>query len=353
MSWIEALRYRTKWRSINVFERLALGQLAPNITTPRDVAFMWDQSILYEYHLPNSERKYQIPILIVPPLMVKPTIFDLRPGHSMVGHLCAQGYHVFMIDFGVPTEQDRHIRVDDYVMDFIPNAVEKICDRTGCSQVSLLGWSMGGIMSYAYAALEGHDKVRNVVTIGSPFDFSKMFPFNYLAKLIRVPAVKAAFDRLGNIPPSLTKTGFKLLDPIKSSKRYWDLAANYWDRNWVVAYETMSGWADDFIPYPGDAFVQFVTEFVSHDKLRKGEIQFGGQIVDMNNFAANLLVIVGTTDKVAPPDCVRAAFELLPSPDKTTIDAPLGHIGLISGSRAPQQVWRPVHDWLATRSQPL
>ncbi len=346
--------YRARWRSINAFERATLGQLALLVETPNDLVFMWDQSVLLEYELSQSPKKYKTPVLIVPPLMVKPTIFDLRPGHSMVGHLCNQGHHVFMIDYGVPKSEDRHIRVDDYITDFIPSAVQKICERTGSDKVSLVGWSMGGIMSYAYAALGGHNgPVENLVTIGSPYDFSKMFPFNHLARAMKLPGVKTGFSMLGNIPPVLTKTSFKLLDPIKSVSRYWDLAKNYWDRDWIIAYESMSGWADDFIPYPGDAFMQFVTEFVMSDKLRHGELLIDGRNVDMHDFAANLLVVVGTNDKVAPIESVAAALELLDSPDKNRLDAPLGHIGLISGSRAPDLVWQPVSDWLAARSETI
>lgn len=351
---LNTMAYRQRWRSINMFERALLGPLAPLVPTPNDVVFMWDQSVLYEYDMPRSPRKYKTPIMIVPPLMVKPTIFDLRPGHSMVGHLCQQGHHVFMIDYGVPTDQDRHIRVDDYITDFIPSAVEKIKERTGAKDVSLVGWSMGGIMSYAYTAMQYKSApVRNLITIGSPYDFSRMFPFNYLARGMKLPTTRALFDMIGNIPPALTRTGFKLLDPAKTLRRNLDLVLNYWDRNWVAAHESMSGWADDFIPYPGDAFVQFVSEFVMSDKLRRGELQIGGQTVDMSKFAANLMVVVGTTDKVAPPDSVEAAYELLPSPDKRVLRVALGHIGLVSGSKAPALVWQPVSDWLAERSEPL
>ena len=347
----ETIAYRSRWRAINTFERLILGQLAPNVTTPRDTVFMWEQAELFEYELPQQPRKYETPILIVPPLMVKPTIFDLRPGHSMIGSLCAQGHHVFMVDYGIPTNEDRHIRVDDYVADFIPAAVEKICERTGADQVTLVGWSMGGIMSYMYGAMpQGQRRVRNLVAIGSPYDFSKMFPFNYLSQLLKVPAIRKGFERIGNIPPAITKTGFKLLDPVKTLSRQVDVVKNYWDRNWIVANETMAGWADDFIPYPGDAFMQFASEFVMEDKLRQGKIEIGGQTLDMNNFEAALLVIVGTTDKVAPPECVRSAYEELHPNDKSTIDVPLGHIGLISGSKAPMYVWEPIGEWAAARS---
>lgn len=351
---VERSAYRTRWRAMNALERTLLGPLSPQVNTPRDLMFMWEQSTLYRYGLPRAPRKYRTPILIIPPLMVKPTIFDLRPGHSMVAYFCERGFDTYMVDFGVPTHEDRHIQVDDYVSDFIPAAVEKVRERSGSSDVSLLGWSMGGIMSYAYTAMTGaQGPVRNLVAVASPYDFSNMFPFNILAQAMKLPGVEAAFRQFGNIPPWMTMTSFKLLDPVKYMRRFVDLYNNYWDREWVAAYESMAGWAGDFIPYPGNAFIQFVLDFIVGDKLRKGELEIGGVKVDMSRMVAALLVVVGTTDKVAPPDSVSAAYEWLDLSDKQKLEAPLGHIGLISGSRAPRLVWGPVSDWLEHRSELL
>lgn len=348
---VHLANYRNRWRAMNMMERTLLGPLAPQVNTPRDLIFMWERSTLYHYELPRVPKRYRIPLLIIPPLMVKPTIFDLRPGHSMVAYYCSRGFDVYMIDFGIPTSEDRHIQVDDYVSDFIPNAVAKVMERSGSKKVSLLGWSMGGIMSYAYSALTGaKGPVQNLIAVGSPYDFSKMFPFNALAQLVKVPGVRPALESLGNIPPWMTMAGFKLLDPVKMVSRYGDLYMNYWDREWVAAWETMSGWAGDFIPYPGNAFMQFVLDFILGDKLRKGELVIGGTAIDMGKLAASLLMIIGTADKVAPYESVAAADKWLVLKDKTKLEVPLGHIGLISGSRAPELVWAASADWLAERS---
>lgn len=342
-------KHKNFWRGMNLVERVLLGPLTPPVSTPHQVAWMWERSTLLHYRLPSQEIRYRVPILIVPPLMVKPTIFDLRPAHSMVGYLLSRGFDVFMVDFGVPKSEDETIRVDDYVLDFIPNAVKKI--REQYDDVSLVGWSMGGIMSYTYCAYFSNEAhVRNVVTIGSPLDFSKMFPFNYLAKLVDVPGTAAALEYVGNIPPVLTRNGFRLLSPISMLTRYVDLFRNYWDREWVAGYETIGNWVDEFIPYPGAAFRQFVTDFVKDDRLRRGSLKISGKHVDLSRIRANVCVVVGTTDKVASPESVGAAINEIPVKDKVRIDAPLGHIGLVAGSGAPNHVWAPIADFLATRS---
>ena len=348
----EYARHKNFWRGMNLFERVMLGPLTPHVETPHEVAWMWERSTLLHYKLPSHRKRHAVPILIVPPLMVKPTIFDLRPAHSMVGFFLERGFDVYMIDFGVPKSEDAGITVDDYVIDFIPNAVRKIRERSKSRGVSLVGWSMGGIMSYTYCAHFGAEaKVVNVVTIGSPLDFSKMVPFNYLAKTADLPGALAVIEALGNIPPVLTRNSFKLISPVSTLTRYWDVYKNYWDREWVAGYETIGNWVDEFIPYPGAAFRQFVTDFVKDDRLRRGSLKIMGKHVELDNIRANLCVVAGTTDKIASPESVGAAIDLLRNAnDKIRIDAPLGHIGLVAGNGAPGFVWGPIADWLSPRS---
>lgn len=344
-------RHKNLWRAINAFERVTLGPLSPKVSTPNEIIWMWERSRLIRYELPRSPARHRIPVIIVPPLMVKPVIFDLRPGHSMVGRLCERGFDTYMLDFGVPTEKDREIRVDDYVSEFIPDAIQKVLEHTGAPAVSLVGWSMGGIMSYTYCAMRGRDAgVRNLVTIGAPLDFSKMFPFNALARLSKVPGVMGLLDALGNIPPVLTRNSFKLLAPTKLITRRFALMQNYWDRDWIAGYESMRNWVDEFIPYPGAAFKQFVQDFVRDDKLRRGHLKINGEGVDLTRMDTNVLVVAGTVDDVAPEESVVAAVDELPVDDISDIRVPMGHIGLVAGSAAPELVWDPMSDWLARRS---
>ncbi|RMF18331.1 MAG: alpha/beta fold hydrolase [Candidatus Dadabacteria bacterium] len=345
---------RNAMRLLNAFERTTLGPLRPNVSTPSDVVWMWERSTLLRFELPRHPVRYRIPVIIIPPLMVKPIIFDLRPGHSMAGFLCEQGFDTYMLDYGVPEAEDRVIRVDDYVADFIPNAIQRVMEMTGAPAVSLIGWSMGGIMSYTMCGMLGEEAhVRNLVTIGSPLDFSKMFPMNIMAQMIRLPGATVMFDLMGNVPPTLTRNGFHLLAPQKLLTRRLALIQHYWDRDWVAGYEAMSNWVDEFIPYPGEAFKQFVRDFVSSDKLRRGALTINGQEIDLHRIRANILVFVGTKDDVAPPASVRAAVDEIPVDDIRAIEVPLGHIGLVAGSAARELVWQPMADWLAERSEPL
>lgn len=344
--------HKNFWRIVNFTERSLIGPLNISIETPNEVVWMWERSTLIRYRSPTKGAKYREPILIVPPLMVKPSIFDLRPAHSMIGSFVEKGFEVFVVDFGVPEKDDRVITVDDYVNEFIPHAVEKIISLTNSRDINIIGWSMGGIMNLLYAALfKEQSHVKNMILIGSPVDFSKMFPFNILAKALDIYGVKNLLDLMGNIPPVLTKNGFRILAPLKLFQRYFLLVNNYWDREWVAAYESVNNWVDDFIPYPGEAFKQFVSDFIKDDKLRKGQLKIKGKHINLANVTANLLVFVGTKDVIAPEKSVEAVVDFVSSKDKTVKRVPLGHIGLVAGGKATELVWEPISDWLSEKCE--
>src|ERR1035441_4158332 len=103
---------------MNVLERLARSPLNAlefaNIVlttddavvgaTPRDVVWTHRGTTLYRSR--SSERRYPVPLLLVFALINRPEIFDLRPGGSLVEYLLDEGFDLFLVDWGVPDEED-------------------------------------------------------------------------------------------------------------------------------------------------------------------------------------------------------------------------------------------------------
>jgi polyhydroxyalkanoate synthase len=143
------------------------------------------------------------------------------------------------------------------------------------------------------------------------------------------------------------------MDPVKLITRKIQVFQNGWDRDWLSGYEAIRDWVEEFIPYPGAAFKQFVLDYIRDDKLRSGTLTMRGTPIDIKRIRVNLLVVVGMKDDVARPPSVEAGYEEIPSPDKKLLRVPLGHIGLVAGEKAPSMVWEPVARWLQERSEPI
>jgi len=341
---------RALLRFINGIEWLIRDPKTVVGRTPFDVIYQRDKLAVRYYHLGSVHPRYAVPVLLVPPLMVKPFIFDLYPGRSLVEFLLKRGFQVYLVDFGEPEAADAYVTLDDYVMDWIPRACRAVKTDARCSELSLLGYCLGGLFALSYVAVHNDRTVRNIVSIGAPVDANKMGLFAWMAKLAGGQMDFLA-RRIGNVPGGLSSVVFRLLTPMKNVTRYADLIMNMWNHEYVNGFDAMNQWVSQFIDYPQEAFVQFGRDFMRHNKLVKGQMRFGGKAADLHRIHSALLVFAGKTDQIAPLAAVRALLEAVGSTDKTFLLVPGGHMGVFAGASAPEQVWAPAADWLATRSQ--
>lgn len=300
-------------------------------------------------------RRHAVPLLVVPPLMVRPYVYDLRPEHSMLRTLRNAGFDVFFVDFGVPDRADEGVRLDDYVLDYMPTCVEQTARISGVPKVSLVGYCMGGIFGLLHVGTHRDQRVQNLVTIGAPVNFDKMGVITVAARL-GFPMVDAFMDRLGNVPGVASSFGFKLMSGTRALTKWADLVVNLYDEEYVRGFDAINTWVNDLIPYPKEAFKQMVKEVVYGNKLLTNELVFHDEregvdrLCDLKAIACPLLAFAGKNDNVATPASTRGILDLVGSRDKSLVEVPGGHVGVIGGSAAPRAVWQAAADWLASRS---
>ena len=317
--------------------------------TPYDVIYHRDKLEVRRYRAGSVRPAHQLPVLLIPPLMVKPFIFDLHPGRSLVAFLLQRGFPVYLVDFGEPDDADAYVTLDHYVLDWIPAACRSVKKDARTRELSLLGYCMGGLFALAHTAANRDTSVRNIVSVAAPVDANKMGLFAWMAKLAG-GQVETVARRLGNVPGGLSSTVFRLLTPMKNVTRYADLFMNMWDHEYVNGFDAMNEWIKQFIDYPQNAFLQFVRDFIQHNKLVKGNLRFGRKVANLRRIKASLLVFAGRQDQIAPPAAVQAVLDAVGSADKTFHLVDGGHMGVFAGAHAPERVWEPTAQWLALRS---
>ena len=324
---------------------LSRGKLTVSRVRPlSDVEFELGPDV----HRVRFER-LPVPIVLIPPLMVRPYVYDLRPEHSMVRTLRNAGFDVFVVDFGVPDRDDENVRLDDYVIDYVPAAVDAALEASGRRQVTLAGYCMGGIFALLHAGTHRDDRVRNIVTIGAPINFKKMRAA-YVASRIGAFGLGPLMDVIGNVPGKMSSLGFKLMSGPRAVTKWGDLIANLDDESFVRGFDAVNSWVNDLIPYPKEAFKQMVRDVVRGNSLVRGGRTFAGQPFDLNAVTQPLLAFAGKTDNIATPEATHAIVDHVSSTDRELLAVPGGHVGVIAGSAAPEAVWKPMMHWLRPRS---
>jgi polyhydroxyalkanoate synthase len=338
---------RTIQRNIKGLEYLSSPDPAMGVT-PKDVIYSRGTLKLYHYHA-MSDEVYRIPVLLVMSLVSKAYILDLTPGQSLVEFLLKRGYDVYMIDWGVPRREDRALRLEDYVLDFIPDCMARAAEDSGESDVSLVAYCMGGQLAVMYAALHPGGPMRNLACFTTPVNMEGM-------KLMRQWSdpryfdVDRIVDTLGNVPPEMMYQSFEMLRPaqrVAGQIKLWD---NMWNDDFVKSYRMFDRWAADQVPFPGECFRQTTKELMWENKLYKGELILGGRPVDLKKITVPFLHVMAEHDHIVPYESAKELVELVGSDDKRDLVLKGGHVSLVAGGNAMYRLWPQLDTWLSERS---
>ncbi len=308
-----------------------------------------------------NPKKYALPLVMVPPLGVYGWVFDLMAERSLVRYFLAQGFEVYLIDWGRPTESENYLSLETYTLNWFPKAIETIKQHSGQSQVSLLGYCMGGLLSLIYTAAKGETDIANLVTIASPVNVHQMNSgIGKAAQLLSIPASLLRrmtgyqlddFDSgLFHINGKLLSIGFKLTQPFATFSSYLDLVRHIGNDDYVSRYTTMNEWFNNMPDYPGATMREMVEKFGLANRMNHGRFYIGGREVSFKKITSALLAIAGDNDAITSISAASAVISVVGSLDKTFEVVPGGHAGLFTGGRAVKTTWVIVSDWLKLRS---
>ncbi|MCK6455766.1 MAG: class III poly(R)-hydroxyalkanoic acid synthase subunit PhaC [Phycisphaerae bacterium] len=341
------------------FERLMalpkimeIARRIPKGCTPSEIVYEEDNLRLLRYTW-GPEKKYATPLLIVFALVNRSYILDLMPAKSVVRHFLRAGFDVYLIDWGVPTYGDRHVGLERYIETYQHNVVDYIRERTGQEQINLMGYCMGGTMSAMYAALHP-DRIKNLILMTAPIDFSQRESLLSLWSDERYFDVDSFVEVFGNAPPQYLQFNFQLLKPVTNFvEKYFNFYEKMTDERFLEEFIAMEQWVNDNIPVAGETFRQFVRYGFQQNLLIKNQWPIGRKRVNLRNIACPVLNLMATADHLVPCGQSRGFNDLVASKDRTSIEFPAGHIGLAVGSKAQAELWPKACDWLAQRSDPL
>ena len=307
-----------------------------------------------------NKNTHKVPLVIVPPLAVNMLIYDLFPERSLVKYFVAQGFDVYLIDWGMPTRKHTHYNLNTYVSEFMPEFLAKVREHSGQQQLSLHGWSMGGIFTLCYTALTHDPDIRNLVILGTPINSHASGAIGKVYQAIERRAEwvrKNTGFRIHNLNPQWLHTpgwanvvGFKMTNPMGSLMGYWELVVKLADRQFVVNHATTSAFLDKMVAYPGGIVQDMMVRIWIDNELAKGYMQLGKNEARLADIQCALLAGAGKSDNMVTKAAVETLMDHVSSSDKEFVVVAGGHMGILSGSKAPSDVWPKVADWLAVRS---
>ncbi|MEM9454838.1 MAG: alpha/beta fold hydrolase [Myxococcota bacterium] len=314
--------------------------MIPLAPTARDIVLRDGSARLMRFH--GHPEAQSTPLLIVPSLINKWYVLDLRPGASVVEALVGAGLDVFCLDWGVPRDEDRYLEWDDIVAR-LDRAVRRVRRLTGAGQVGLLGYSMGATLGAIEAALHP-ERVAALVNLAGPIDFSRSGLLRTLTdpRWFDAEAVAAA----GNVHPALVRGGLVALRPAAPVARWVRMLDHLDDPEACEAFWAREIWFNDNVTFPAAVYGRFVRDLFQRNELVQGQHRIAGRPVDLSAIECPLLTIVAEDDEICPPQAVLALGERTGSEQTEVLRIPGSHIGAVVGTGAAQTLYPALSRWL-------
>ncbi len=311
--------------------------------TPKHVIWSREKATLYRYE--SDRRTRRTPILIVFSILGRSYILDLRPGSSFVQWLLDAGLDVYLIDFGEPDAVDATNTLETYVDRYLAPAVRAAVRESGSESIDVMGYCFGGVLASLLVAGHPELPVNSLTVMATPMDFSKTEGVVQALQRGKLE-IDDIVDETGNVPPEAIHRMFRTLKPTSGISTYAMLWERLWSDEFVEAFQAMSQWAADQVPFPGDCARQCLDVLLRRNLLATGEVPLGRRKVSLAAIAVPVLNIFAEHDHIVAPGACLPINDRVSSTDVTTLAVPAGHVGLVASRHAVRTTIPGLTSWL-------
>ena len=340
------LKYQEKLsKGMEVFTSLNIDDIDK---TPKDLVLQIDKMKVYRYQ-PVVKNPNPIPVLLVYALMNKQYIMDIQPDKSFVKKLVELGLDLYIVDWGYPTAEDRYITTSDYVEEYLGGAVDFIRESRQMHKINLIGKCQGGTFAAIYASLYP-DKIKNLVTIASPFDFD--VEDGLLFKWTKYMDIDLLVDAYGMLPGEFLNNTFIMLSPYNLAiGKYINIVNSFDDPVALGEFLRMEKWLFDCPDQAGENYRTWIKDLWQENKLVKGNFYLGDKKINLKNITMPLLNVYGVKDNLIPASSSIPLNDLVGSKDTEYASYPIGHAGIVASTLSQKEITHKVATWIKERSK--
>ncbi|WP_052733713.1 alpha/beta hydrolase [Sphingomonas changbaiensis] len=312
------------------------------------------------------------PAVFVPSLINPPFILDLAEGNSLLRWLSGQGVRPLLVDWGEPqilpgTGRGTIGAADGGGVGALANLLDPSTPRFASGPPSrsgedldvaahaelllplldslgepahLVGYCLGGTMALG-AAMSA--RIRSLTLIASPWHFAGFGPAarDDIAALWQ--AARPSAQPMGLVPIEVLQSGFWRLDPARTIAKYEAFGRLDPASDAARAFVALEDWANAGAALPYAAGRELFEDFIAADVTGRGAWRVGGEVADPAKLRVPTLEFVSLNDRIVP-----AASSARLQNGRTL---GLGHVGMIVGSRAREQLWEPLAAMLSQLQQ--
>jgi pimeloyl-ACP methyl ester carboxylesterase len=289
------------------------------------------------------------PVLLLHGVAANSRNLDIDAEHSLARWLASQGRDAWTLslratgdsDFPDPAKGRRSdFTFETYWQQDLPAAIHRVRERTGADAIDFVGHSMGGMLLYAYLA-EGGQGVANAVALASPTRLDWGVGF--------LPLLEAGTALLGDAVPVMASAHFTV-----------DFHGSFRGEPVETLLYTHENTSDQtWKRLIGNGLADVRGTVARHllAMIRSGKFDSTDGTLDyrkdMGRIRVPVLVVAGKADRLAVTPAVKDGYRALGGPKEWLLlgqedgeQADYGHMDLVTGDRAPTEVWPRVLEFL-------
>jgi polyhydroxyalkanoate synthase len=285
-------------------------------------------------------------VLAVPSLINRAYILDLTAERSLMRFLAGAGFRPLLLDWDAPGEVERGFTLTDYIAGRLGRAIDAACALGG--PVALIGYCMGGLLALP-AAVARPAQVSGLACLATPWDFHAERP--HQARLIgaALPALEPLLRQSRELPVDVIQALFAGLDPLLVVRKFVKFAGADPASPGARMFVALEDWLNDGVPLAAEAARECLGGWYGANAPGQGAWRIAGEAVDPAGVAVPSLIVVPHADRIVPPGSALGLAARMPQ--ATVMRPASGHIGMVAGGGAPEQLYKPLAAWLSALSR--
>lgn len=311
-----------------------------------DPAVIWREGTtrLLDYGTAETD-KAAVPILIVPSLINRAYILDLKAESSFVRWLADQGFRPFLVDWDSPGPEEAAFGMTDYIAGRLDRALDQVLRAAG-RPPHLLGYCMGGLLALGLAQRRERS-LASLVLLATPWDFHAEQEQQSRLLGASLAYLSPLMEGLGQLPVDAIQLLFASLDPLLAVRKFRAFGQMDPSSPKAEAFVALEDWLNDGVPLVKAVARECLGGWYGDNSTARGAWLLGEESVRPAALALPSLCVVPARDRIVPPASARALGEALNGCQ--VFEPPAGHIGMIVGRGAAEKIWRPMAHWLKER----
>lgn len=277
------------------------------------------------------------PVLIVPAWIMKFYIFDLSPENSLVRHLVAAGFSVFMISWHNPGPADRDLSLDDDRLGVMA-ALGAVAAIQPGRRIHAAGYCLGGtLLSIAAMARDADGRLGSLTLLAAQIDFTEAGELTLFVSESEIRFLKSLMRTTGTLDARQMAAAFRLL---RSNDLIWSRSVNSYLLGRREPMTDLTAWNADTTRMPARMQSEYLRRLFLDNDLAEGRLPAGGRPVALTDIRVPVFAVGTERDHVAP---WRSVFKFGPltHSEVTFLLASGGHnVGIVSPPGHPNRHYR-------------